>query len=266
MRVSVLGSGSAGNSIFAWCGNTRILVDVGFSGKETARRLASIGVDADDVSDIIITHDHRDHTRGMAVFARRHGSRLHMTAPTRDACRRLLRGNESISLYEPVNSFMIGDVRVDPFVTIHDAADPAGVAVVDECSGIRLGIATDLGRLTTSARFALANSAMLVLESNHDSLMLHASRYPVSVRSRIASSHGHLSNEDAAQVATELLHPGLRAVVLAHLSKESNTPELALSVVGAALDGAGWRGRLEAASQDEPLPLIDLTGDGDVAD
>ena len=258
MRVSVLASGSGGNSIFAWCGNTRLLVDAGLSGKELARRLAVIGVAAEEITDIVITHDHSDHTRGMGVFARRHGCHLHMTAATSRACGKYLRGSESVSLYRVGEPFTVRDVHVDPFVTVHDAVDPAGIALVDECTGIRLGIATDLGRLTASARLALTNSVMLVLESNHDPLLLHQSRYPPSVRSRIASSHGHLSNEGAARLAIELLHSELRVIVLAHLSEQCNRPELALAVVGDALRGAGWNGRLEAASQEEPTSLIDL--------
>lgn len=258
MRVSVLASGSGGNAILVWCGNTRLLVDAGLSGRELARRLELVGVAPEEVSDIVVTHDHGDHTKGMGVFARRFGSRLHLTAPTLDACAGRLRGDERVSLYETGRSFVVGDVRVDPFLTVHDAADPAGIALVDEGTGVRLGIATDLGRTTASARHALAGSAMLVLESNHDPVLLHQSRYPAAVRNRIASSHGHLSNEDAAGLAVELLHPGLRVVVLAHLSEECNRPELALATVGDALGAAGWRGRLEAASQDEPTPLIEL--------
>ena len=261
MRVSVLASGSAGNSIFVWCGNTRILVDSGLSGKEVARRLHLVGAEADGISDIVITHDHADHVRGMGVFARRHGARLHLTERTHEACDRYLRGGESVSHFEPERAFQVGDVHVDPFVTVHDASDPAGVALTDECTGARLGVATDLGRMTASARLALAGSTMLVLEANHDPVLLHQSRYPPSVRGRIASSHGHLSNDDAARLVVELLHPGLAVVVLAHLSEECNRPELARAAVGEALEKEGWQGRLEVASQHEPTSLFDLAED-----
>lgn len=258
MRVSVLGSGSSGNATLVWAGNTRVLVDAGFSGRDLARRLGAVEVNADEVDAIVITHDHGDHTRGMGVFARRHGTPLYMTEPTRQACAKLLRGGETVRTYRPGRVFNVGDVRVEPFITVHDAADPVGVAVVDECTGLRLGVATDLGRPTSQIRHALSGCDLLILEANHDEVLLHASPYPVSVKRRIASSHGHLSNEAAARFVVELLHPRLAGVILAHLSNECNRPELARKVVGQALRTAGWTGHLAVAGQDEPTGLMDL--------
>jgi phosphoribosyl 1,2-cyclic phosphodiesterase len=258
MRVSVLGSGSAGNATFVWAGNTRVLVDAGFSGKDLARRLETLGHGPDEIDAIIVTHDHGDHTRGMGVFARRHGTPLYMTEPTRAACAKLLRGEETIVAYRPGRAFNIGDVRVESFLTVHDAADPVGVTLVDECTGLRLGVATDLGRPTAQVRHALSECDILILEANHDEVLLHTSAYPASVRRRIASSHGHLSNQAAARFVIELLHPRLAGVVLAHLSKECNRPALAHSVVAEALEKAGWSGHLEIAPQDRPTALLDV--------
>lgn len=258
MRVSVLGSGSGGNSIFAWAGNTRILVDAGFSARSVAARLDALGVDPGAIDAILVTHEHGDHTGGIGVFARRHGTPLYMTDRTRDACARLFRGTEDIRPYRPARPFAIGDVHVEPFLTVHDAADPVGVALVDECTGLRVGIATDLGRPTAHIRHALAACDLLILEANHDELLLHTGPYPSSVKRRIASSHGHLSNQAAARLVTELMHPRLAAVVLAHLSAECNRPGLARDVVGAALERAGWRGHLEVALQDRPTVLLDV--------
>ncbi len=258
MRVSVLGSGSSGNATLVWAGHTRVLVDAGFSGRDLARRLERVKVDPDEVDAIVITHDHGDHTRGMGVFARRHGTPLYMTELTREACAKLLRGGEDVRSYRAGRPFTVGDVRVEPFLTVHDAADPVGVAVVDECTGFRLGVATDLGRPTAQIRLALTDCDLLILEANHDEVLLHTSPYPVSVKRRIASSHGHLSNEAAARFALELLHPRLAGVILAHLSDQSNDPELAREVVGTALRKAGWTGHLSVARQDEPTPLMDV--------
>ena len=258
MRVSVLGSGSGGNATFVWAGNTRVLVDAGFSGKDLARRLDTLGQSADDIDAIIVTHDHGDHTRGMGIFARRHGTPLYMTEPTQAACSKLLRGQETIVAYRPGRAFNIGDVRVESFLTAHDAVDPVGVTLVDECTGLRLGVATDLGRPTAQVRHALSSCDFLILEANHDEVLLHTSAYPASVRHRIASSHGHLSNQAAARFVIELLHPRLAGVVLAHLSQECNRPELAHSVVGDALEKAGWSGHLEVALQDQPTALLDV--------
>lgn len=258
MRVSVLGSGSAGNSVLVSAGDTRILVDAGFSARSLAERLAVLGVDPGLITGIVITHDHSDHTRGMGVFARRHGTPLHMTRATRTACARLLTGDERVTEYTPGRRFALGRLRIEPFLTVHDAADPVGVAVVDEASGLRLGVATDLGRPTAQIRHALAGCDLLILEANHDEVLLHTGPYPVSVKRRIASSHGHLSNQAAARLATELLHPRLAGVVLAHLSFECNRPILAERVVGDALRAAGWRGHLEVALQDRPTRMLDV--------
>lgn len=258
MRVAVLGSGSAGNATLVHAGNTLLLVDAGFSGRDLERRLGALDVEPSRIRAIVVTHDHGDHTRGMGVFARRHGTPLYLTERTREACARLLRGSEEVHLYRPGRPFAVGDVRVEPFLTVHDAADPVGVALVDECTGLRLGLATDLGRPTAQIRHALSGCDLLILEANHDELLLAGAPYPWSVKRRISSTHGHLSNGAAARFAVELLHPRLAGVVLAHLSNESNRPELALQAVGEALREAGWEGFLAVARQDEPGEWIDV--------
>lgn len=258
MRVSVLGSGSRGNAILVSAGGTRILVDAGFSARDLARRLEALEVDPDGLDGIVVTHDHGDHTRGMGVYARRHGTPLYLTPVTREACARLLRGGETVREYEAGRPFQVGGIRVEPFVTVHDAHDPVGVAVVDPATESRLGVATDLGRPTAAIRHALSRCHILVLEANHDEVLLQEAPYPWSVKSRIRSSHGHLSNRAAAQFVRELYHDDLLAVVLAHLSAESNRPEMARRVVGAALRELGYRGVLEVAPQDEPLPFLEV--------
>lgn len=258
MKVAVLGSGSAGNATLVEANGTRVLLDAGFSGRDLERRLGSVGVAPESISAVVITHDHGDHTRGMGVFARRHGTPLYATEATLNACERLLRGAEATVHYRPGRPFTIGPLRVEPFITVHDAVDPVAVAVVDEESRLRVGFATDLGRPTAQVRHALAGSDFLILEANHDEALLMQGPYPWSVKQRIASSHGHLSNQAAARFALELLHPGLAGIVLAHLSNECNRPDLAERVVGSALRRAGFRGFLDVATQDEPTELIDV--------
>ncbi|MEJ2541918.1 MAG: MBL fold metallo-hydrolase [Gemmatimonadota bacterium] len=258
MRVAVLGSGSRGNAILVETGDSRILVDAGFSARDLARRMNQLGVDPDSLEGIVITHDHSDHTRGMGVFARRHGTPLYLTDGTRTVCADLLRGQETIVPYRAGVPFRVGAFTVEPFLTVHDAHEPVGVAVVDPDGPARLGVATDLGRPTAGIRHALSRCDILVLEANHDEVLLQMAPYPWSVKSRIRSSHGHLSNRAAARFASELHHEGLLAVVLAHLSAESNRPEMARRVVGQALRDAGFEGILEVATQDEPLPFLDV--------
>lgn len=262
MKVAVLGSGSRGNAILVSTDDTCLLVDAGFSARDLARRMGVLGVDPDALDGIVISHDHGDHTRGMGVFARRHGTPLYLTSGTRAACGKLLRGEERIVEYEAAHPFQIGDLTVEPFVTVHDAADPVGLAISHPSTRMRMGVATDLGRPTAGIRHALSGCDLLILEANHDEVLLQEAPYPWSVKSRIRSSHGHLSNRAAAQFATELYHTGLKAVVLAHLSAESNDPDLALQTVGRALNAAGFAGHLVVAPQDDPLPFMDLVAMG----
>ena len=239
-------------------GRTRILVDAGFSRRDLVRRLDRVGVSVESLAGIVVTHDHSDHTRGMGVVARHHGVPLYLTERTRRACSKLLRGGEDVRGYQAGRAFSIGQLRIEPFLTVHDAVDPVAVAVVDELTGARMGVATDLGRPTAQVRHALAACDFLVLEANHDEVLLREAPYPWSVKGRIASSHGHLSNHAAARLACELLHPRLAGVVLAHLSNESNHPDLALRVVGSALERAGFQGLLAVAQQEHPTDFLDV--------
>lgn len=259
MRVTVLGSGSRGNSTLVEAGTTRILIDAGFSGKQITRRMRSVGVDAAALSAIVVTHDHVDHTRGVGVLARRFGVPIYLTDLTAQACAGLFSGGEKIIPYRAGVRFTIGPFEISPFLTIHDAADPVAVSVTELATGEKLGIAMDLGRPNAQVRHALECCDLLVLEANHDEVMLRTGPYPASVQARIASSHGHLSNQAAADFGCELLHDRLAAVVLAHLSQECNRPSLALEVVGRALRKEGWRGRIDVACQDEAHEPIDLT-------
>lgn len=254
----MLGSGSRGNAVLVEAGTERILVDAGFSGRDLARRLEAVDVNPDSITGIVITHDHGDHTRGMGVFARRHGTPLHVTPRTREASASLLRGKETVVEYDSAVPFWLGPLRIDPFLTIHDAADPVAVTVTDTRTGSKLGVATDLGRPTTSVRAALARSHLLVLEANHDHARLWNGPYPWSVKQRIASSRGHLSNDASAALAAELFHDDLAGVVLAHLSDSCNEAAMAHDTVGRRLDALGYIGRLEVARQDEPGEPIDV--------
>jgi phosphoribosyl 1,2-cyclic phosphodiesterase len=258
VKVTVLGSGSRGNSVLVESGEVRLLVDAGFSGRDMERRLAVVEVAPASLTALFITHDHSDHTRGMGVFARRWGVPLYLTEPTRAACAKLLDGSEEVRRYGSTEPVSIGGLEVSPFLTVHDAVDPIAVTVTERSTGEKLGIATDLGRATTSVHAALRECHLLILESNHDEIMLRESHYPWSVKARIASGHGHLSNRAAAELAAELHHRELGAVVLAHLSEAANDPELAREVVGMALGRRRYRGPVHVATQEAPLEPIDV--------
>lgn len=254
----MLGSGSRGNATVVACDGTCILVDAGFSGRQLARRLRAVGLDPADVDAIVVTHEHGDHTRGLGIFARKYGTPVYLTPGTLEACVALFRGPEVTRFYQPGQAFRVGRLRVDPFLTVHDAVDPVAVTITGVDCGTRIGVATDLGRPTAQIRHSLAGCDFLILEANHDEVLLRTGPYPPSVQARIASSHGHLSNQAAAAFATELVHPRLAGILLAHLSGQCNEPDLALSVVGAALRDAGWKGWIAVAEQDDPTPLVDI--------
>lgn len=259
MRVASLGSGSGGNALFLEAGTTRILVDAGFSGAQIARRLGALEVAPESVTAVVVSHEHRDHTAGIGVVARRWGWPLYVSPATREACADLLRGDEDVRPFTAEEPFPVGDLLVRPFLTCHDAADPIAVTVEDRSSGLRVGVATDLGRPTAPVRAALAGCHFLVLEANHDELLLREGPYPWPVKERIRSSRGHLSNRMAAELAVELHHPGLCGVLLAHLSRECNAPDRARRVVDGSLREVGFEGVVAVAPQDRPTALFDLS-------
>jgi phosphoribosyl 1,2-cyclic phosphodiesterase len=240
-RVHVLGSGSRGNSTLLETSETRIIVDAGFSGRQIERRLDSVEVPPDSISALFITHEHRDHTQGMGVFARRWNVPIYIARATATSCSALLKGTEDVRFYRAGEPVDLEDLRVEPFLTCHDAIDPVAVTVRQRSSGLKVGIATDLGTPTVSVRHALRRCDLLVLEANHDEIMLRTGPYPWSLKSRIAGRHGHLSNRAAAQL------------------QECNEPDLAADVVGEALGKKGYAALLRVAPQDEPLAGLDVT-------
>lgn len=259
MKVVVLGSGSGGNAtLVEGSDGVRVLVDAGFSGRDLETRLRAVDVEPQSLAAVFITHEHGDHTRGMGVLARRFGLALYLTPLTRQACDVLLLGKEDVQQYSSAAPLRIGALEVRPFLTVHDAADPVAVTISDVLTGDKLGIATDLGRPTAAVRAALAGCHLLVLEANHDEAMLWNGPYPWSVKQRIASSHGHLSNRASGELARELFHGGLSAVVLAHLSEHCNDGEMARDAVGAVLADLGFGGVLTVGVQDRPLDPFDL--------
>jgi phosphoribosyl 1,2-cyclic phosphodiesterase len=233
LRVCVLGSSSAGNSVYVGSGSTHVLVDAGFSARETERRLKSIGVAAESIGGICVSHEHADHTAGLAVLHRRRGVPVYANAATAEA---LSRSPTCVDLpwriFTTGAAFEIGDLRIEPFSVPHDAYDPVGFVIAS--GAVRVGIATDIGMATTLILERLRHCQAVVLESNHDEFMLQSSPRPWSLKQRIASRHGHLSNRHAAEVIRGICGPHLRHVFLAHLSRECNEVDLALR---AALEG-----------------------------
>ena len=234
MRLSLLASGSKGNSLFLETDSCRLLIDVGLSGRETQARLASIGVAAESLDAILVTHEHSDHVRGVGALARRLKIPVIGAARTLQAARAVLGKVQSIE-FDPGTPLQFKGLAIDPFPVTHDACDPVGFRI--EGGEGCIGFATDLGIATRLIQEKLKGCRALVLEFNHDEQMLQNGPYPWHLKQRIKSSHGHLSNTQGAGLLEELLHPGLEGVFLSHLSEANNDPALALACARGLLDG-----------------------------
>jgi phosphoribosyl 1,2-cyclic phosphodiesterase len=257
MRVAVLGSGSAGNCLVIESAGRRILIDAGFSCREIEARLRRVGVDPDTLEAVVLTHEHNDHSLGADRLARRLGLRVYATEGTlkslswsRDARPRL----QALASGWP---YEIAGMSVETFSVPHDATDPVGVVVSDR-AGARIGLAADLGCWSRLAAARLQELDALVLEANHDLDMLRRGPYPWVLKQRVASRHGHLSNQQAAEALPELLSDRLHCVVLYHLSRTNNAPALALAAVGEALDRAGSTARVAIAEQSRPSSWLEV--------
>lgn len=234
MRFSVLSSGSRANATFFESGSTRILIDCGLSAAKAAERLRRLGIDPDSIDAILVTHEHHDHIAGVPVFSRRH------TVPVfaNEATAEFIRKPVGLERFTTGEEFVVGDLRISPFRIAHDAQDPVGFRI--EAEGLVFAQVTDLGRVSPLVREAVRGVHALVLESNHDPELLLSCDYPWELKQRISSSHGHLSNNTAAELLAEIRHPELWHVVLGHLSENSNTPEVALATLGQHVDPAGF--------------------------
>ena len=249
MRFSVLASGSRANCTFVEAGGVRFLVDCGLSGKQVALRLAALGIDVESLDAILVTHEHRDHIQGVSVLSRRFNLPVYCNNATSEFIDKVYGYEE----FETGTNFSLGDVELHPFRIVHDAVDPVGFEMFAE--GMKLAHVTDLGRVTSLVTRALAGAHAVVLESNYDKEMLQICDYPWQLKQRISSSHGHLSNHEAAKCLIDLYHPELTQVVLAHLSENSNTPGAALEAATEALQPLGFTG-IHCGTPSEPTPLF----------
>ncbi len=252
LRFSYLGSGSRGNAALVESGDTTVMLDCGFSAKETARRVRRLGKRPGEIDAILVTHEHGDHVAGAVRFARQHDIELWMTPGTRAAVR-----DAHLARLRLVNcheTFAIGDLQIEPTPVPHDAREPCQYVFGNGAS--RLGILTDTGHVSRHMLKVFNGCDALALECNHSAKMLAAGPYPAHLKDRVGSNYGHLSNRQAANMLEELDAGGLRHIVAVHLSEKNNTPGHAREALAGALGCSA--DEVAVACQDDGLEWRDV--------
>ena len=256
--MTILGSGSSGNCTYLETDETRLLIDAGLSGRQIRQRLLSIARAPENLDGILITHEHCDHVLGLSVLAAKMQIPVYCNRLTREAIEASFDAPLQFRTFETGASFTIGDVEVETFSVPHDAYDPVGFLIHTQAGNI--GFLTDLGYATKLILQRVRHANILLLETNHDMKLLQEdTRRPWSVKQRILSRHGHLSNDAAAEVAEQVVHADLQHLYLGHLSSDCNRPELAHAALNGCMQRIGAAHvRVETTSQDVPCPTLTL--------
>ncbi len=236
----VLASGSKGNAILIGSDSTRIMLDAGLSARELSKRLEGAGFAAEQLDALIISHEHQDHVLGAGPLSRRYDLPVYLTQGTLEHLPPKVGQLASTQVFRSGVSFRIGDLLIHPFAICHDAREPVGF--VFEHNGSRMGVCTDLGVVTQLVRSRLQGCHGLIIESNYDPERLKNGPYTWSLKQRIAGSHGHLSNSDTIGLLRDIHHPGLRAVLMAHLSETNNDPALVRQGIEELRNEPEWEG------------------------
>lgn len=239
VQFTILGSGSNGNCAYLEAGNTRLLIDAGFSARQIRERLAQIGRAPENLTGILLTHEHTDHTNGLGTLCGKLPIPIFCNRLTKEAVElQFEKARFDFRLFSTGAAFEVGEVAVETFSVPHDAYDPVGFLL--RAGSARIGFLTDLGHATKLVVERVRPSNVLVLETNHDMKLLQDDlKRPWSVKQRIMSRHGHLCNEAAATVLAELMSAELHNVFLGHLSRDCNRPELARKTVADRLNAIG---------------------------
>ena len=269
MRLETIASGSSGNCTYIGTEHTHMLIDAGVSMKRIAEGLHQLGLDFADLDAVFVTHEHTDHIQGIPMVEKHHGLPLYASAGTLGGIEKIMGSERFADL--PVHSIrqgeetVVGDLVVRPFPIPHDAAEPFGF-VVKTTGGEdvrKVAYATDLGHYDDGIVRELSGANALVLESNHDIRMLQAGPYPWHLKKRILGDCGHLSNDDAGRLLTDILHDHLTGILLAHLSEVNNLPELAYEAarVEIELSDTPYHGedfRLQVAPRSELSEILEF--------
>lgn len=241
-------SGSTGNCTYISTGNTQILVDAGVSCNKIAKSLAELNTNFDQIDAILVTHEHSDHTKGLATITKKYHIPIYTSEKTWRNMESLAISDTYKLYFIPNEEFEIGDFKIFPFSIPHDAADPCGFSISAENKKITL--ATDIGHLTKEIISHMEHSDILLLESNYDTETLKCGSYPYFLKERILGENGHLSNETASKAISYLCKNGVNNIILGHLSKENNFPELAYQTAINELNAANLTCNLSIANRD----------------
>lgn len=236
MRFASLGSGSAGNALVVEANNTRVMLDCGFGIKETVTRLLRLNLSPEDLTAIVITHEHDDHAGGAFKFAAKYNVPVWLSYGTFKMVDRYLpsQHNLKLNILDSHTAFSINDIHIQPYPVPHDAREP--IQCVFSNGAKRLGVLTDVGRTTPHIEATLSKCDALVLECNHDASMLNTGPYSWSLKKRVGGDLGHLENADAANILAKLDNSKLQHIIAAHLSAKNNTPLLAQKALSGALN------------------------------
>ena len=250
-----------GNCLYVESDNTKLLIDAGVSLKKIEKGLDTIDVSPSSIDGILVTHEHSDHIQSLGNLSKKFNLPVFANSETFDAMPKQTDkiSTENINKFKIKQKFSINDIEITPFAIPHDAANPCGFNI--SCNDDKISIATDIGHMTNEILKQLEGSKFVLLESNYDTEVLKLSKYPFSLKQRIAGPNGHLSNEIASKVINYLLHDNLKTAMLGHLSKESNFPELAYQTVVNELINSNSdvsKLSLSVASRNEPSKLIHI--------
>lgn len=235
MRIVTFASGSTGNCCLVSDGGVNVLIDAGISARRIVQGLGVLGLAPQDVCGVLITHEHSDHISGLPVLVKRTGTRIFAPSELGEVLKRVKPElSESIDYIPPDGGLCVGDVRITAFPTPHDASASFGYRI--EGSEV-FAFATDTGHISDELLEGLQGADTVVIEANHDKVMLKNGPYPPLLKQRVLSKHGHLSNDDCAKLACLLADSGTRQIILGHLSQQNNTPEAAETAVSEALSG-----------------------------
>jgi phosphoribosyl 1,2-cyclic phosphodiesterase len=257
IRFCTLASGSSGNACYIETARVRILVDAGLSGREIVRRMGLIGIEAETLNAIFLTHEHQDHIKGAGPLSRRFGLPVYLSEGTLKRGERTLGKLQNAVLMNPGEKIRVNDITVETFTKCHDALDPLGLVV--RSNGRKLGMVTDLGRTTAVVEDHLKGCEALLMEFNHDPVMLEEGPYSLELKRRIKGAEGHLSNDQAVALLASVGDKNLRHLVLAHLSEINNSPEKAYNQAVLALERLGLTHvEVTVASQGKPGSILEV--------